>query len=50
LHWKPTWNYPESIGETVRWYRNYHSGADVPALTDSQIEKYGAAWIEAGND
>jgi CDP-glucose 4,6-dehydratase len=50
LNWKPTWNYPESIAETVHWYRAYHEGAKVPALTDAQIEKYGQAWIQAGND
>jgi CDP-glucose 4,6-dehydratase len=50
LNWKPTWNYPESIRETVHWYRAYQDGAKVPALTDSQIEKYNQAWIDAGND
>ena len=50
LNWKPTWNYPESISETVHWYRNYHDCSKVPSLTDSQIEKYNQAWIDAGND
>jgi CDP-glucose 4,6-dehydratase len=50
LHWSPTWNYPDSIGETVSWYRRYREGADVPALTDSQIDKYNEAWKAAGRD
>ena len=50
LNWSPTWNYPESIRETVHWYRAYQDGAKVPALTDSQIETYNQAWIDAGND
>jgi CDP-glucose 4,6-dehydratase len=50
LGWGPTWNYPESIRETVNWYRAYHEGSQAPALTDSQIDKYGKAWIDAGND
>ncbi len=50
LGWKPTWNYPDSIGETVRWYREYQDGSEVAALTDAQIEKYCRAWIDAGND
>lgn len=50
LHWAPTWNYPESIGETIAWYRRYSEGAEIPALTDSQIETYNKAWIAAGND
>jgi CDP-glucose 4,6-dehydratase len=50
LKWSPTWNYPDSIGETVTWYRRYQEGADIPALTDSQIEKYGKDWKAAGRD
>jgi CDP-glucose 4,6-dehydratase len=50
LNWKPTWNYPESISETVDWYRKYHEGVKLPALTEMQIEKYSQAWLDAGND
>jgi CDP-glucose 4,6-dehydratase len=50
LRWKPTWDYPESIQETVHWYRQYRDGADVSELTNSQIEKYTQAWVKAGND
>ena len=50
LKWSPTWNYPDSIGETVTWYRRYQEGADISALTDSQIEKYGLDWKVAGRD
>jgi CDP-glucose 4,6-dehydratase len=44
LHWNPTWNYPDSITETVTWYRLHEEGADVATVTDSQIEKYCKAW------
>ena len=50
LKWSPTWNYPDSIGQTVSWYRRYQEGADIPALTDAQIEKYGHDWKAAGRD
>jgi len=50
LNWSPTWNYSDSIAETVSWYRRYHEGADISALTDSQIEKYSQAWKAAGRD
>ena len=50
LNWSPTWNYPESIAETIDWYRRHEEGADIPALTESQIEKYTEAWKAAGRD
>jgi CDP-glucose 4,6-dehydratase len=50
LKWKPTWNYAESIRETVEWYLKYHEGVKVPALTEAQIERYSQAWIDAGNN
>jgi len=34
----------------VTWYRRYQEGADIPALTDAQIEKYGKDWKAAGRD
>jgi len=50
LHWNPTWNYPDSITETVTWYRLHEEGADIATVTDSQIEKYCEAWKAAGRD
>jgi CDP-glucose 4,6-dehydratase len=50
LRWKPTWNYSESVPESVRWYRQYQDGHDVPELTNAQIDKYSQDWINAGND
>lgn len=50
LKWQPTWNYPESIRETINWYRQYHEGVNVAALAEMQIDKYSQAWIDAGND
>jgi CDP-glucose 4,6-dehydratase len=50
LHWNPTWNYPDSITETVTWYRLHEEGADIATVTDSQIEKYCKAWKAAGRD
>src|SRR5262249_33350831 len=46
LNWKPTWNSPDSTGETIHWYRSYQEGTKVPALTDAQIEKYSKAWVQ----
>jgi hypothetical protein len=34
----------------VTWYRRYAEGTDIPALTDSQIEKYSHAWKATGRD
>ena len=50
LHWNPTWNYPDSITETVTWYRLHEEGAYIATVTDSQIEKYCKAWKVAGRD
>ena len=50
LRWKPTWNYSESVPESVRWYRQYQDGSDVYELTSAQIEKYSQDWVKAGND
>ena len=41
-------NKGRSITETVRWYSQWHEGADVPAFSASQIAAYEAAWRRLG--
>ena len=48
LEWEPVWTYPESIGETIRWYRGWNDGADIPKLTSEQITAYAKAWQDLG--
>lgn len=48
LRWEPVWNYPESIGETVRWYREWNDGAPVRELTRGQILRYEELWKKLG--
>ena len=48
LEWEPVWTYPESIGETIRWYRGWNDGADIPKLTSEQITDYAKAWQDLG--
>lgn len=42
LGWKPSFDFRESVGYTVDWYREAHEGADAWALTTRQIEAYSA--------
>jgi len=46
LHWAPTWNYPDTMRETVKWYKSFCDGQDVAALTDAQLEAYMKRWEE----
>ncbi len=49
LHWQPVWDFPTTIAETVRWYRQGASSPDAAlAMTRAQISAYGAAAAEAG--
>ncbi len=48
LKWEPVWGYEDSVTETVRWYRAWHEGADIPAFTASQIAAYQGAWAGLG--
>jgi CDP-glucose 4,6-dehydratase len=48
LNWDPVWDYPESIQETVRWYRAFRDEANIPELTDSQIDAYKESWQRQG--
>lgn len=54
LHWRPVWDFRETIRRTVQWYRAHERGADMSRLTDEQIDDYQAAaesavlpWAEA---
>jgi CDP-glucose 4,6-dehydratase len=40
LGWKPVWNFQESVGRTVAWYRGEHEGKNPLDLTRGQISDY----------
>ncbi|WP_045000865.1 CDP-glucose 4,6-dehydratase [Shuttleworthella satelles] len=40
LGWKPVWRVDEAIRHTVEWYRAWHEGADMAALTEEQIRAF----------
>ena len=40
LGWRPRWTFEESVTETMAWYRAFVDGADMRAVTLSQIETY----------
>ncbi len=40
LNWTPVWDFEQAIKRTVEWYRAETSGADMHALTLSQIADY----------
>ncbi|MEM1385270.1 MAG: CDP-glucose 4,6-dehydratase [Pseudomonadota bacterium] len=42
LKWQPTLDYGQCIDFTGTWYRTWHEGGDMPALTAQQITAYGA--------
>ena len=48
LKWSPTWNFSETIGQTVDWYEADHAGKEMIELTQRQIEDYCAAAEAAG--
>ena len=43
LQWRPRWPLHHALEQTVSWYRAWNSGADMAALTLSQILAYEAA-------
>ncbi len=43
LGWAPSWNLPESVRQTVTWYRDFHRGADALDLCRRQIEAFAVA-------
>ena len=45
--WHGVWDFPETVRQTVLWYRGQHHGEDATTLTDQQIKAYGAAAAHA---
>lgn len=48
LGWHGVWDFPETVRQTVQWYRALHQGQPAPALTQAQIAAYAAAAAQAG--
>jgi CDP-glucose 4,6-dehydratase len=49
LHWRPVWDFEETIARTVDWYTRVEQSADTPlALTTAQIADYTTAARTAG--
>ncbi len=42
LGWRPRWRFEDTVAATIDWYRQVENGADPLALTEAQIEAYGA--------
>ena len=42
LGWQPSWNFEETVRETVLWYNAVAKGGDAPAFTRDQIQAYSA--------
>lgn len=40
LGWSPRWHLDTALDRTVDWYRAYHAGRDVRAITLAQIEEH----------
>ncbi len=40
LQWQPKWNIQQALAKTVEWYRAFHQGEDMRAVTLRQIEEY----------
>ncbi len=47
LGWHGVWDFPETVRQTVEWYRGHHLGEDAGRLTQRQIEAYEAAAMDA---
>jgi len=45
--WHGVWDFPETVRQTVQWYRGQHGGEDAKTLTGKQIDAYGAAATHA---
>jgi CDP-glucose 4,6-dehydratase len=45
LDWHPIWSFPDTISQTVAWYRNRHQlkRADMLEFSLSQIDRYAEA-------
>jgi CDP-glucose 4,6-dehydratase len=45
LGWTPAWGVEEALQRIVDWYRELHTGNDIRALTQAQIESFAAASV-----
>ncbi|WP_305988573.1 CDP-glucose 4,6-dehydratase [Roseibium sp. MMSF_3544] len=43
LGWRPVWDTRTALQRTVDWYRSFHDGEDLKALTLAQINEYETA-------
>lgn len=48
LGWRPVWNVDHTLRATAAWYAARHEGADVEALTATDIAAYTEAGLAAG--
>jgi len=49
LHWKPVWDFQETVTQTITWYRSHHEQAvDDLTMTRQQIAAYTTAAKAAG--
>ena len=44
LGWRPRWDFRETVGRTVAWYKQAHEGRDPLDLTVRQISDYQEGW------
>jgi CDP-glucose 4,6-dehydratase len=40
LGWKPLWPLERALGETIKWYRSFYAGEDMPAASSRQIDDH----------
>jgi len=40
LHWKPSWNFDDSVFYTVEWYKKYQAGENIAEISRDQIRKF----------
>jgi CDP-glucose 4,6-dehydratase len=50
LKWRPTWHYPDSVNQTILWYKAFSEGRNMRDFTSSQIEAYMERWRDLGHD
>lgn len=50
LHWQPAWNAEAALTRAVEWYRAFYDGADVVALTRTQILQHHAVFATASDE
>lgn len=48
LNWSPTWDFQETVHQTVDWYRQVDAGGDPAEVTRSQITSYTRSAFNSG--